>query len=100
MAKEGMLQREVKRQKLVNRHANKRAALLNQLKNAETLPEIFELQKKLQRLPANSSRIRLKNRCWKTGRPRGYYRDFGLSRHVVREMAHECLLPGVKKSSW
>ena len=95
-----MLQREVKRQKLVNRHANKRAALLNQLKNAETLPEIFELQKKLQRLPANSSRIRLKNRCWKTGRPRGYYRDFGLSRHVVREMAHECLLPGVKKSSW
>jgi len=100
MAKEGMLQREVKRQKLVNRHANKRADLLNQLKNAESLPEIFELQKKLQRLPANSSRVRLKNRCWKTGRPRGYYRDFGLSRHVVREMAHECLLPGVKKSSW
>ena len=100
MAKEGMLQREVKRQKLVNRHANKRAALLNQLKEANSLPEIFELQKKLQRLPANSSRVRLKNRCWKTGRPRGYYRDFGLSRHVVREMAHQCLLPGVKKSSW
>ena len=95
-----MLQREVKRQKLVNRHANKRAALLNQLKEANSLPEIFELQKKLQRLPANSSRVRLKNRCWKTGRPRGYYRDFGLSRHVIREMAHECLLPGVKKSSW
>ena len=100
MAKESMLQREVKRQKLVNRHANKRAALLNQLKEANSLPEIFELQKKLQRLPANSSRVRLKNRCWKTGRPRGYYRDFGLSRHVIREMAHECLLPGVKKSSW
>ena len=100
MAKESMLQREVKRQKLVNRHAIKRANLLEQLKEAKSLPEIFELQKKLQKLPTNSSRVRLKNRCWKTGRPRGYYRDFGLSRHVVREMAHECLLPGVKKSSW
>ena len=100
MAKESMLQREVKRQKLVKRHADKRALLLEQLKDAKGLTEIFEIQKKLQKLPANSSRVRLKNRCWKTGRPRGYYRDFGLSRHVVREMAHECLLPGVKKSSW
>ena len=59
-----------------------------------------EGQKKLQRLPVNSSAIRLTNRCWKTGRGRGFYRDFGLSRHVLREMAHECLLPGVFKASW
>jgi len=58
------------------------------------------MQRTLQRLPGNSSPIRLKNRCWKTGRSRGFYRDFGLSRHVLREMAHECLLPGVVKSSW
>jgi small subunit ribosomal protein S14 len=57
-------------------------------------------KKKLQRLPINSSSIRLRNRCWKTGRSRGFYRDFGLSRHVLREMAHECLLPGVFKASW
>ena len=50
--------------------------------------------------PGNSLPIRLKNRCWKTGRSRGFYRDFGLSRHVLREMAHECLLPGVIKASW
>ena len=60
----------------------------------------FEIHSKIQRLPRNSSKIRIRNRCWKTGRPRGFYRDFGLSRHVVREMAHQCLLPGVTKSSW
>ncbi|NCQ42748.1 MAG: 30S ribosomal protein S14, partial [Cyanobacteria bacterium] len=50
--------------------------------------------------PLNSSRHRQRNRCWVTGRPRGYYRDFGLSRNVLREWAHEGLLPGVVKSSW
>ena len=80
MAKQSMLQREVK--------------------ETQTLDDIFVVQKKLQRLPANSSPIRLRNRCWKTGRSRGFYRDFGLSRHVIREMAHECLLPGITKASW
>jgi small subunit ribosomal protein S14 len=51
-------------------------------------------------LPPNSLPIRLRNRCWKTGRSRGVYRDFGLSRHVIREMAHQCLLPGLIKASW
>ena len=55
---------------------------------------------KLQKLPRNSSKIRLRNRCWRTGRPRGFYRDFGLCRNMLREMAHEGLLPGVTKSSW
>ena len=58
------------------------------------------LQKKLQKLPVDSSKVRLRNRCWKTGRSRGFYKDFGLSRHVIREMTHEGLLPGVIKASW
>ena len=62
--------------------------------------ETLELQENLQRFPRNSLPIRIKNRCWKTGRSRGYYRDFGLSRHEVREMAHEGILPGVIKASW
>ena len=95
-----MLQREAKRNKLVTKYSEKRKEILTGLKNSKSLTEIFEGQKKLQRLPVNSSSIRLTNRCWKTGRGRGFYRDFGLSRHVLREMAHDCLLPGVFKASW
>ena len=100
MAKQSMLQREVKRLKLVSKYSEKRKKFLSKVKETQTLDEIFVLQKKIQRLPANSSAIRLRNRCWKTGRSRGFYRDFGLSRHVLREMAHECLLPGITKASW
>jgi small subunit ribosomal protein S14 len=100
MAKQNMIQREVKRNSLVKRYTKKRQEILKNLKNAKSLNEIFTLQKNLQRLPGNSLPVRLRNRCWKTGRCRGFYRDFGLSRHVLREMAHKCLLPGVTKSSW
>jgi len=100
MAKQCMIQREVKRQKLVVKYSNKRTKLLKELKFSTSLSDIFFVQKKLQRLPNNSAKIRLKNRCWKTGRSRGFYRDFGLSRHVLREMAHQCLVPGLTKSSW
>ena len=62
--------------------------------------EKVEIHRQIQQLPRDSARTRLHNRCWMTGRPRGYYRDFGLSRHVLREMAHKGLLPGVVKSSW
>lgn len=95
-----MIQRELKRFNLVLKFSKKRKEILQNLKNTNTLEQIFFLQKNLQRLPGNSLPIRLRNRCWKTGRSRGFYRDFGLSRHVIREMAHECLLPGVIKSSW
>lgn len=95
-----MVQRELKRKKLVKKYKAKRISILTDLKSADSLKSIFVLQSKLQRLPRNSSPIRLRNRCWKTGRSRGFYRDFGLSRHVLREMAHSCLLPGVTKSSW
>lgn len=100
MAKQSMLQRELKRERLVKKYADKRNLIRSELKKSEGLTEILSLQEKLQRLPANSAPIRLRNRCWKTGRSRGFYRDFGLSRHVLREMAHSCLLPGVTKSSW
>jgi small subunit ribosomal protein S14 len=100
MAKKSMLERETKRKKLVIRYSKRRLNILNQLKKAESLEQIFELNEKLQKLPRNSSAIRIRNRCWKTGRPRGYYRYFGLCRNVVREFAHDCLLPGVTKASW
>lgn len=100
MAKQSMIQRELKRSRLVEKYKLKRKKILNDIKSTQNLKSIFTLQSKLQRLPRNSSPIRLRNRCWKTGRSRGFYRDFGLSRHVLREMGHACLLPGVTKSSW
>jgi len=100
MAKKSMIQRELKRIKLVKKYSIKRNKILQNLKISNNLKEIFKLQKYLQKLPGNSLPIRIRNRCWKTGRSRGFYRDFGLSRHVIREMAHQCLLPGVTKASW
>jgi len=94
MAKQSMRQREEKRVKLVAKYKNKRSKLKKQVKQFNSFDE------QLQKLPRDSVQSRLRNRCWLTGRGRGVYRDFGLSRHVLREMAHECLLPGVTKSSW
>ena len=95
-----MIEREKKRIKLYKKYALKRSNLLQQYKNEENFNLKLELHSKLQKLPRNSAKTRIRNRCWKTGRPRGYFRDFGISRHVLREMAHQCLLPGVTKSSW
>ena len=89
MAKESMKAREVKRAKLVEKYAEKRKAL----KEAGD-------HEGLQKLPRNSSPIRLHNRCKLTGRPKGYIRQFGLSRICFREMANQGLIPGVKKASW
>ena len=107
MAKKSMIQREIKRKRLVNKFIKKRVFVKQKLKNIMMSPDVsnlyeetLELQENLQKFPRNSLPIRIKNRCWKTGRSRGYYRDFGLSRHVVREMAHEGVLPGVIKASW
>ena len=95
-----MLEREKKRKLCVQKYSEKRKNLLIAFKKATSLEEKFEISKKIQQLPKDSARIRLRNRCWKTGRPRGYFRFFGLCRNALREMAHECLLPGVTKSSW
>nr|YP_009629531.1 ribosomal protein S14 [Chlorococcum tatrense]ALO63154.1 ribosomal protein S14 [Chloromonas perforata]AYQ94314.1 ribosomal protein S14 [Chlorococcum tatrense] len=100
MAKKSMIQRELKRQRLVMKYSKKRAVLKKLLKETTVLKEKLALHRKLQQLPRNSSFVRLHNRCLVTGRPKGYFRDFGLSRHVLREMAHQGLLPGVTKSSW
>lgn len=89
MAKESMKAREVKRQKLVDKYAEKRAKY-----KAEGNWEA------LAKLPKNSSPVRLHNRCSITGRPRGYMRQFGISRITFREMASKGLIPGVKKASW
>jgi len=100
MAKKNMIQREIKREKLEKKYYLKRLAIKEKLKETSSFAEKMELRQKLQEMPRNSSAVRIRNRCWLTGRSRGYYRDFGLSRHVFREMSHECLLPGVTKSSW
>jgi small subunit ribosomal protein S14 len=89
MAKESMKAREVKRAKCVVKYAEKRAAL----KAAGD----FE---GLQRLPKNASPVRMHNRCKLTGRPKGYMRQFGISRVMFRKMANSGLIPGVKKASW
>ena len=100
MAKQSMIQREKKRIKLTAKYSEKRKMLLQALKITTAFSETLDLQKKLQKLPHNGTKTRIRNRCWKTGRSRAFYRNFGLSRHVLREMAHEGLLPGVIKSSW
>jgi small subunit ribosomal protein S14 len=100
MAKKSLIQRELKRQRLVMRFAKKREILKEQIEQTSFLKEKLVLHRKLQQLPRNSSPTRLHNRCMITGRPKGFYRDFGLSRHVLREMALEGFLPGVKKASW
>jgi len=100
MAKQSMIQRELKRIKLNNKYSEKRKVLILEYKRTDGYESKLEIHNKIQKLPRNSAKNRIRNRCWKTGRPRGYFRDFGLSRHVMREMAHKCLLPGVTKSSW
>ena len=89
MAKESIKAREVRRQKMVDRFAEKRAKLKAEGDYQE-----------LSRLPRNSSPVRLHNRCNLTGRPRGYIRQFGISRIVFRELASKGLIPGVRKASW
>ena len=95
-----MIQREKKRGRLMIKYSEKRHTLKQELKNAPTYKEKLDIYKKLEKLPRNSASCRGRNRCWATGRSRAFYRDFGLSRHVLREMAHEGLIPGLTKSSW
>jgi small subunit ribosomal protein S14 len=89
MAKESMKAREVKRKKMVAKYAAKRKAL----------KEAGDYEA-LQKLPKNASPVRVHNRCKLTGRPKGYIRQFGISRVTFREMANKGLIPGVKKASW
>lgn len=99
MAKESMKAREIKRAKLVKKFAKKRAELKEKVRIGDPV-EAYEAARELQSIPKNANPIRLHNRCKLTGRPKGYIRQFGLSRIQFREMASSGLIPGVKKSSW
>lgn len=101
MAKKSMVEREKKREKLVQKYAAKRAAL-NEVVHDQSLPmeERFKASLKLAELPRNSSATRLHNRCQLTGRPHAYYRKLKLSRIMLRELGSFGQIPGMVKSSW
>ena len=101
MAKKAMIEREKKRQKLVDKYAAKRAALKEQLQDRELpLGDRVRLSMKLAKLPRNSSATRLHNRCQLTGRPHAYYRKLKISRIALRELGSAGQIPGLVKSSW
>lgn len=101
MAKVSMIERDKKRRTLVERYAKKRAALKAVIKDMKKpAGERFQAMLALADLPRGSSKTRVRNRCGLTGRPRAYYRKFGLSRIAVRELAQLGQLPGVTRSSW
>ncbi|NJK34620.1 MAG: 30S ribosomal protein S14 [Oscillatoriales cyanobacterium SM2_2_1] len=101
MAKKSMVEREKRRAKMVQKYANKLSELKSQLDNADLSQQAkLDLHRKIQQVPRNANPTRLQNRCWLTGRAHAYYRDFGLCRNMLRDMAHQGLLPGVVKSSW
>ena len=101
MAKTSVKYREIKRRKLAAQYAEKRAALLKVIKDPEaSLEDKAAAYKRLHDLPRDSSPVRQHNRCVITGRPRAYYRKFGVSRLVFRRLAHRGELPGVRKASW
>ena len=101
MAKKAMIEREKKRQKLVDKFAAKRADLKAIARNQERpMEERFAARLKLAKLPRNSSATRLHNRCQLTGRPHAYYRKLRISRIMLRELGSNGQLPGVVKSSW
>ena len=101
MAKVSMVQREVKRKKLVEKYAVKRAALKELAANQDLpMEERFKARLKLAELPRNSSATRLHNRCQLTGRPHAYYQQLKVSRIALRELASNGEIPGMVKSSW
>lgn len=101
MAKTSMVEREKKRQRTVERYRERRAKLKRIIANRAASPEdLAGALEALQRLPRDSSPVRLRNRCAITGRPRGYFNKFGLGRNKLREEAMFGNIPGVSKASW
>ena len=101
MAKLAVINREQKRRKTVQKYAAKRTELLAIINNSKASDEDrYNARQKFQALPRNASPVRLRNRCGLTGRPRGFFRKFGLSRTKVREFAMQGEIPGVVKASW
>ncbi|MDH3518877.1 MAG: 30S ribosomal protein S14 [Myxococcales bacterium] len=101
MAKQSQVLRDLKRKRLIAKFAERRAALRRTLKDRNaSIDEKLEAQERFAKLPRNSCPTRLKRRCEVSGRARGYYRKFGISRIALRELALRGQLPGVRKSSW
>jgi len=101
MAKESMIQRDLKRTKIVDKYAKKRAEIKAIIADPKaTYEEMMDAQVRLQKLPRNASPSRQRNRCQISGRPRGFYRKFGLSKTQFREAAMRGDIPGLKKASW
>lgn len=101
MAKVSMVERDKKRRRLAKKYANKRAKLKAIIKD-QSIPadERFQATLQLAKLPRNSAKVRIRNRCALSGRPHAYYRKFNLSRIALRDLASRGELPGVTKSSW
>ena len=101
MAKQSSIQKNLNRKKIVKKFDNKRTTLKKRIMQKDlTMEERFKLQSKLNELPRDSSKNRVRNRCELTGRARGVYRKFGLSRIKIRELSMSGDLPGMVKSSW
>ncbi len=101
MARLSVILREQKRRKTVAKFAAKRKALIETFRNPKSSDEErAQARAKLERLPRDASPVRLRNRCAITGRPRGFYRKFGLGRNKLREIAMRGEIPGLTKSSW
>ncbi|MBX3616438.1 30S ribosomal protein S14 [Nitrosomonas sp.] len=101
MAKLSLINRNIKRKRMVERYAKKRIQLIESIHNSSLSPEErAEARTALQLLPKNSSPVRLRNRCELTGRPRGVYSKFGLGRIKLREIAMSGKIPGITKASW
>jgi small subunit ribosomal protein S14 len=101
MAKQSQVLRDERRKKLIAKHADKRAELRKRLNDANvSIEEKFLIQEEFAKLPRNSCPTRLNRRCAISGRSRGYYRKFGISRIALRELALSGQLPGIRKSSW
>ena len=101
MAKTSAIQRNLKRIKLVKKFLKKRESLKKIIKNKKLpLEERFAAQLKLAKIPRNSSKVRIRNRCEITGRPHGVYRKLKISRIALRDLASKCKIPGMTKSSW
>ena len=101
MAKTSAIQRNLKRIKLVKKFLKKREDLKNIIKNKKLpLEERFAAQLKLAKIPRNSAKVRIRNRCEITGRPRGVYRKLKISRIALRDLASQGKIPGMTKSSW
>tara|TARA_Y100001970_G_C14023624_1_gene744839 strand:- start:670 stop:975 length:306 start_codon:yes stop_codon:yes gene_type:complete len=101
MAKKSSIQKNLKRIRLAKKYAKKRAELKKVINNKKLeLSERFAAQLKLDKLPKNSSKVRIRNRCGISGRPHGYYRKLKISRIALRDMASAGKIPGIIKSSW